>query len=230
MDTPTLIKEIYRKVNGELDETVTPESIDGQTILSIINETVDDYYNAVDASGERIIWNRNIDPEYIIGSASNTQTSYDIDWNEVAALPDGFDFPIRIGGVRYDLVPLDELYGGMHTNSKVCAFTANGLTFANPPEDKGDISIPAMLLGRHITGNEKDVEATTGVHPVLWLLRASAAEYVRTDMVRGGQYPNLLSAANSTYQRMLSDNEARTSMPTYSEMPTRTVTYDGSIW
>lgn len=220
MTARELILQVYRKCNGELDPSVTPESEDGQTILSIINETIDYYYNSVDSRGHRIVWQRNIDPEYIIGDMSPTETMYDIDWNEVEALPDGFYQPIRVIGrdnktTRFDLVPYEQLYDERHENTKRCSITGEGLVFAEPPGISGEIHWGVSVKGRHIDGDTLDVEATSGVHNMLWLLYKATAEFVRTDIVRGAQYPNVLAQANDVYARMISDNEMRTQALTY---------------
>jgi hypothetical protein len=219
MDTATLIKEIYRKTSGEWDDTITPESDDGRTILSIINEQVDVYYNSVDQFGIRIVWGRNIDPEYVISEANDTDLTYEVDWNEVQALPGGYYMPIRVGEHNFELVPFNELYSDRHAGKDVCAISANGLTFNKVIPYTGEILFPCIVKGRHLTGHEKDVETVTGVHNILWLQMASAAEYVRTDIVRGAQYPNVLAQANDVFSRMISDNEERTAPLYYHEMP-----------
>jgi hypothetical protein len=229
MDTRELIANVYRKTTGELDPSVTPESEDGQTVLSIINEQIDYYYNAVDRFGQRIIWARNIDPTYVVGDTSAGETSYDIDWDEVQAFPTGFYMPITVAGKRYDLVPFNELWDPRHENERICAITANGLEFAVPPKDIGEIVFPCCVKGKHLTGNETDVEAASGVHNILWLQWAAAAEYVRTDMVRGGQYPNVLAQANDAFNRMIADNEARTTSIKYADEKAEDTEY-GTYW
>lgn len=215
MTSEELVSQVYRKTNGELDPSVTPESEDGQTILAVINDQIDEYYNVTDQMGDRVIWNRNIDPEYIIGDLNPQETIYEIDWNEVDALPAGFYQPIRVvdaaGNVtRFDLVPYEQLYDERNENKNRCAISGQGLVFAEPPTVSGEIHWGVSLKGRHIDGNTRDVEATSGVHNMLWLQYAAAAEYCRTDIVRGAQYPNLLSQANNIMNRMISDNEMRT--------------------
>jgi hypothetical protein len=208
-NTDDFIKEIYRKASGEYDDSVTADSEDGRTILSVINEQVDYYYNAVDRFGARVLWVRNIDPEYELGDGNGVDDTFFIDWDEVQALPDGFYMPIAVGDTRYDLVPFEQLYGTNHENTNRCAISMEGLVFVEPPKE-GVIRYPCIPYGKHLEGDEKDVEAWTGVHNTLWLMWAAAAEYVRTDIVRGEQYPNVLAQANDVYNRMLEDNDART--------------------
>ncbi|MCL2806680.1 MAG: hypothetical protein FWD27_00725 [Coriobacteriia bacterium] len=212
--TEQLVQNIYRKVAGELDHSVTPDSEDGQTIVSIINEQVDYYFNAVDRYGERVLWVRNIDPEYVIGVSDGRSTLYEIDWTEVQALPDGFYTSVKVGGVDYQLVPHDQLHDNRNDAGLRCSVTAEGLAFVSPPA-RGEIRLPCVPHGGHLKGDEQDVEEVTKVHNLLWLAWATAAEYVRTDIVRGAQYPNILAQANDVYNRMLSDNEARTAPLTY---------------
>ena len=215
MSADELIQNVYRKATGELDDTVTHENEDGKTVLSVINEQIEYYYNAVDHFGDRVVWARNIDPEYVIGDANQSDTTYPIDWDSVQALPAGFYMPIRIrmrdgSEVRYDLVPIEELYDERSGGKNKCAITGEGLTFASPPEHSGEIVYPCVSVGKKLEGGEKDVESASGVHNLLWLQFAAAAEYVRTDIVRGEQYPNVLAQANDVFNRMLSDNEMRT--------------------
>lgn len=215
MSTNELLKQVYRKATGELDDSVEYDTEDGQTVLSVVNEQVDVYYNSVDQYGARIIWQRNIDPEYVIGTADGTTTLFDIDWDEVQSLPDGFYYPIRVRegdegeGIRYDLVPYSQLFDGRHQNPNRCAICAEGLQFFSAPP-AGDILFPCVVQGQKLKGPETDVESVTGVHNLLWLMQAAAAEYVRTDIVRGEQFTNVLTASNETFRRMLEDNEART--------------------
>lgn len=218
--TDELIQQVYRKATGELDTTVTHDSEDGQTILSVINEQIDYYYNVTDRYGERVVWQRNVDPEYSLGDVTGSETEIEIDWEEVQAFPDGFYMPIRLvkadgsGEIRYDLVPVNMLYDYRHDNANVCAISANGLSFAAPPV-AGEIFFPCVVRGGHLDGTETDVEEVSGVHNLQWLAFSSAAEYVRTDIVRGDQYPNVLSLANDVLSRMISDNEAFTQALTY---------------
>lgn len=224
--TQELIQTVYRKVSGEIDPSVTADTEDGQTILSVINEQVDYYYNAVDRYGERVVWSRNIDPEYVLGYASPSETVYEIDWDEVQALPDGFYMPIRVGSTRYDLVPFEQLYDPRCGTPHPVALSSEGLVFAEAPEEEGEILFPCIPHGKHLEGGEEDVEAVTGVHNVLWLTYASAAEYVRTDIVRGEQYPNILAQANDVYSRMVSDNAMRTAALNHDILNLESVSYD----
>jgi hypothetical protein len=220
MNTQELIKNIYRKCQGEYDETITPDSPDGATILSIINEQIDYYYSCTDEYGYPIVWNHNIDPEYVIGTVQEGATTYEIDWNEVTALPSGFGAPVRIGdnNTRYDLVPFNELYHTRNDRDKVCAISNLGLTFKTPPsdyEDEGDIKLPCMVRGSYLNGSERSVRESSGVHNELWLEWAAAAEYTRTDMVRGAQYPNVFAQADAVFKKMVKDNENRSTPQTY---------------
>lgn len=219
VSTDELIQQVYRKATGELDPSVTHDNEDGQTVLSVINEQIDYYYNAVDRYNERIVWQRNVDPEHSLGNTDGIQAVYEIDWDEVQAFPDGFYMPIRLikadgKEIRYDLVPFNMLYDIRHDNHNVCAISASGLTFKDPPP-AGELLFPCVIRGEHLTGTETDVEEVSGVHNVTWLAFAAAAEYVRTDIVRGDQYPNILTQANEQLTSMISENEAFTQALTW---------------
>lgn len=217
--TQELIYDIYRKSNGELDDSVTVDSEDGQTILSIVNEQIEQYHNLVDDYGDRVVFASNVDPSYDIGDSNGIDTDFEIDYTEVGALLDGYDMPIMHISpdgtrTRYDIVPINELFGDTLTNDKACSITANGLTFRTAPPD-GSIVAPVYLKGRKLNGSENDVEAVSQVHNILWLMQASAAEYNRTDFVRGEQYPNMLAIANATLDRMISNERMRTQPKTW---------------
>lgn len=219
MSTEELIREIYRKATGEYDDTITFDSEDGETILRVVNEQVDVYYKQTDEYGSRIIWNNNIAPNYTVCDTSGSDVEFYVDWNDIEALTDGFYAAPQLveadgKSTRYDLVPTNELMDSRHDNINCFAITADGVVFRTAPP-AGELQMAVMQRGRHLEGEETDVEAVTGVHPVLWLLQASAAEYVRTDIVRGDQYPNVLAQANDTFRRMLDDQRARTTANTW---------------
>jgi hypothetical protein len=209
MTTDELIQAVYRKTSGELDTSITALTEDGKTILSIINEQVDVYFNSIDRFGARIIWSRNVDPSYVIGDADGVEVEFEINWKEVQALSDGFYTLIKVGDVPYSLVPFDQLYLSSNQDTKRCSITSNGLLFYEAPLE-GEIIFPCVIGGKRLVGGETDVEKVTGVHNLLWLTFASAAEYIRTDIVRGDQYPNVLAQANDIFSRMITDNTART--------------------
>jgi len=224
VSTNELIQQVYRKATGELDDSVSYTDEDGKTVLSVINEQIDTYYNMSDRFGEHVVWCRNIDDEYSLGTADGTETVFDIDWTEVQSLPSGFYMPIRVREAdgkeqRYDLVPFNQLYDSRNSSPYRCSLSANGLVFFEAPV-AGEVLYPCIPVGNLLLGPEEDVEAACGVKNLTWLAFAAAAEYVRTDIVRGDQYPNILAQANDIMNAMLSDNEARTA-PLMWESPTQ---------
>jgi hypothetical protein len=224
MSAEGLVREVYRKATGELDPSVVPGTEDGATILSVINEAVESYHNALGEYGERIVWARNIDPAYTVATTEDGTTDYEVDWDEVSSVLDGFYTKgslVAADGTQepFDLVPFWQLHDSRQGTGTRCSVTAEGLTFADAPQPGLDIVVPVSLRGRSLKGDEKDVEEATGVHNLLWLATAAAAEYVRTDVVRGAQYPNVLAQANDVWRRMLADNEARTAALLHGAVP-----------
>lgn len=73
------------------------------------------------------------------------------------------------------------------------------------PQFGGTIKAPVYLFAGTIT-------ADSDVIPVdipNWLIAVSAAEYVRTDVTRQNQYPNLVGEANQIMEVMKSNNDAQ---------------------
>lgn len=73
------------------------------------------------------------------------------------------------------------------------------------PQFGGTIKAPAYLFASTIT-NDSDV---IPVDLPNWLVVATAAEYVRTDVTRQNQYPNLVTEANQIMDVMKANNEAQ---------------------
>ena len=227
MTCDELIQAVYRKAMGELDPTVTHLTEDGKTILAIINEMVGYYYNITDEDGQPVNWARNFDPEYIIGEIDE-DSIYPIDYDEVKGIAINFRNRIRLidpegilDTVEYAIVPIDELWSATHDFDKVCSIAQDGIIFktgfaVGDVEYGMSIQADVFLCGRPLVGSEKNVEDHTLVHNLLWLQYASAAEYVRTDIVRGGQYPNLLAQSNDVLSKMIKENNRRQTALTYS--------------
>jgi hypothetical protein len=230
--TAEVIIDTYRTASGEPDVSVTPDSDDGRTVLNILNQFVDAYYNAVDQYGQNVIWQRNVEPFYIVGTSNGTDTTYEVDWQEVQVVQDGYYTGVYVGPDRrrYDLVPYFELYDSRHSSTDLCSITNQGLEFRTAPVP-GDITIAALVRGKYLTGNETDVSAVTGVTSVHWLTLAAAAEFSRNDFVRANQYPNLLARANEAFTHMYNQNEARTQAVQYNAERTRQFfSWEASQW
>ena len=90
---------------------------------------------------------------------------------------------------------------------KYCCVRGGELVFNAPfdstmPEFGGTLYVPCYQYVQTLS-NPTD---TIQVDDPDWLIVRCAAEYVRTDVTRLGQFPNLLSEANDIAARMTDDN------------------------
>lgn len=168
------------------------------------------------------------DPAYSIGTVTATD-SFDIDLDTIRKISDTDQDYIRINHTDgksytdYELVSADTLkqyYDGQTKQSPTgyyCAQIGATLVFnhtfvSTDPQFGGTIKVPVFLYADHLV-NASD---TVPVDNPNWLVAICAAEYVRTDIIRQAQYPNLINEANSLMARMKDDNDAqivRANMP-----------------
>jgi hypothetical protein len=78
----------------------------------------------------------------------------------------------------------------------------------NDPEYGGELVAPVY---RAVTELERPSDRVQVDRPE-WLVCMAAAEYVRNDIVRQNQYPNLLSEANNIMRKMKEENHASQSL------------------
>lgn len=115
------------------------------------------------------------------------------------------DDPIRVGATPYKLVKPNQLY--KYQGADVCAQIGRTLKFAKAfASDSAhigeDIHVPAILYTADLTLGTSNIQ----VDDPMWLAYMMAAEFVRNDVVKQGQYDNLLSLADQCMQRMISAN------------------------
>lgn len=120
-----------------------------------------------------------------------------------------------VTSTNYEIVSAENLkryYTGNKTTSSghYCAQIGSNLVFnhtfiSTDPQFGGTIKVPVYTVPTTLV-------ADADVVPVdipMWLVMISAAEYVRNDITRQNQYPNLIAEANLLMQRMKDDNEAQ---------------------
>ena len=114
----------------------------------------------------------------------------------------------------YTIVPIERLYNnGSKVNSvggDYCAISGSNLIFAAPftsdsAQYGGTITIPGQSIPPTLT----DGTDTIVVDDPYWLCFMAAAEYVRTDLTRQAQYPNLVAQANNAMAGMKEDNNSQ---------------------
>lgn len=165
-------------------------------------------------------WNSLYDPQFSIGNVSATDT-YDLDSSTIRTLSGTQGDPVIIkwsdgvGETRYDLVDADKLklyYMGQNKESsfgRYCAQIGSTLVFNHKftsldSEYGGEIFVPCYTYPETISST--NLGDDVAVDNPYWLVLASAAEYVRTDLTRQNQYENISAKANQLMQRMMDDN------------------------
>jgi hypothetical protein len=123
--------------------------------------------------------------------------------------------PIRIvwtngtSYTNYTLIPADQLK--FYENGSYVAKVGASLKFnrafvATDPEFGGTIKVPAYTLPYDLDDAVNNPTGLISVDDPNWLVTICAAEYVRNDLVRQNQYPNLLSEANELMKKMTENN------------------------
>lgn len=117
----------------------------------------------------------------------------------------------------FDVVTPDTLKS-YDTSANVCAQIGSNLVFARTfaTEDSefgGTIKVPVYTFAPTLVESSPTTGQTTTVPVDIpeWLVIMSAAEFVRNDITKQSQYPNLVNEANQLMQRMKDDNEAQIS-------------------
>lgn len=138
-----------------------------------------------------------------IGTVSATDT-FDLP-DEINYISKSEDDPIRIGTVAYKLVKPNQLY--KYQGSNVCAQIGRTLKFSSAFASDSSligesILVPSILYTDDITVGTNEIQ----VDDPMWLAYMMAAEFSRNDVVKQGQYDNLLALADQCMQRMIAAN------------------------
>lgn len=207
MTTSELVSAVYLKAAGKIP-AFTTGSPKWLKIVAIANNLIDAWQNE-----PGVDWVSLYDPEYSIGTVSATDT-FDLD-DDVRKLSDGRDDPVRIvhsDGVRYtdyEVVPANQLRT-LYQSGRYCAQVGKTIVFnkaftSSNAEYGGTIYVPKFGFAEHIVEDDDDVP----VDDPQWLVIMCAAEYVRNDIVKQNQYPNLIGEANNLMQSMKDTNDAQ---------------------
>lgn len=103
---------------------------------------------------------------------------------------------------EYELIPADRLQEYKYENA--VAVVGRNLVFASAftadsPQLGGTIVVPAYGYATFPTDDAEDIT----VDDPYWLVTMCAAEFVRNDLTRQSQYPNLVAEANQLMQKMI---------------------------
>lgn len=196
-------------------EGKTSTSVSGDTkwtkVLGIANLQILNWQDEPDVDWASL-YNRSIS----IGTVTATDT-FALDLDTIRNISQTFGDPVRItytttnGGTSYtdyDVVDYDALKE--YPGGQYCAQIGEDLVFnrafqSTDAEFGGTITVPALLYADTIAQDGD----TIPVNIPNWLVVATAAEYVRTDVTRQNQYPNLAQEANSIMERMKDVNEGQ---------------------
>lgn len=221
MTTSDFVNAVILKATGKPTLLTTSDS-KWAKILAIGNRYISQWQN------ERgVDWNSLYDPEYSLGTVSASK-SYELD-DEIHKLSDARDDYVYIyragettSPIRYQTVSADRLknYYGNY-----CAQIGRNLVFnktftTSDAEYGGSITVPVYLYADPLVGLSDDVP----VDDPEWLVVITAAEYVRNDITKQNQYPNLIGEANEIMARMIDDNDGQVSEVT------RDFQADGATW
>ena len=205
-----LVASVYLKATGKRS-SLTSSDEKYLKIVELANAFTDVWQNTAD-------WSSQYDPDLSFSGTVTATDTFAIP-AAVRKISDARGDYVRIwwtDGVNYtdfDVVPADALkrYGAA---SNVCAQTGSNLIFrrtftTNDAEYGGTIKCPVYTYAPTLSG-ESDVIA---VDIPRWLVFMCAAEYVRNDITKQGQYPNIVQEANELMEKMRDDNDAQVNEP-----------------
>lgn len=209
MTAAELVAKVILKATGK---TSTASSGDTKwtKVLGIANTLIDSWQEE-----PGIDWESLYDHNYSIGTVSATDT-YALNTDDIRKISDKKDDFVRIyhtDGVNYtdyETVPADRLK--FFADGNYCARIQDDLVFnvpftATDPQFGGDIQVPIYTYAEVLIAGTDEVS----VDIPNWLVVMSAAEYVRNDITRQNQYPNLVAEANQLMEKMKENNEAQVS-------------------
>ena len=207
MTLTQLVDKVILKATGKVS-TVTEGDTKWNKVLGIANTLIDSWEEEYGVD-----WESLYDPDYEIGTVTATDT-FAIDTDDVRKLSDKKEDFIRIwhtDGVNYtdyETVPPERL---KHFDTgNFCARIGDNLVFnqaftSSSTEFGGTIKAPVYTYASALA-------SASDVVPVdipNWLVVMCAAEYVRNDVTRQNQYPNLVAEGNTLMQRMRENNDAQ---------------------
>lgn len=184
-------------------------------VLGIGNFYIDNWQDEPDVD-----WVSLYDPDYSFGSVTATDTfSFPAAVRKLSDIKDDF---VRIhhtdgvGYTDYEIVPpthLKHYYTGADKENPIgnfCAQVGSDLVFnrvfsAADLQFGGTIKVPVYTFATHLSTDD----STVPVDIPNWLVLMAAAEYVRNDITRQNQYPNLIAEANQVMQKMRDNNDAQ---------------------
>lgn len=216
MNINDAVTSTYLKASGK---STAPSTSKRAKIVGLLN-----FYQRRWANELGIDWSSLYDPAFSLGTVTATD-SFDIDTSSIRKLSDREGDSVRIvhtdgvGYTDYDIVAHDTLKDysyGVNKESPTgfyCARVGGQLVFnheftTDDAQYGGEIFVPCYIFPDEITDNNPTTDEVQ-VNDPDWLILRCAAEYVRTDITRQGQYSNLLQEANEAMERMKDDEDGQ---------------------
>lgn len=195
------------KATGKLP-TYSTGSTKWLKILAIGNFYIDQWSNE---SG--VDWNDLYDPAYLVGTITATNTiDLDDDVRKISQQPGDSVRVVTTAGqtTEYEFVNANRLYEydtGFYVTKVGRTLRFNKAFKTTDPQFGAKLYIPAYLYPDKLVNESDEVP----VPDPNWLVLITAAEYVRSDITRQNQYPNLIGEANEAMKRMIEDNDGQSS-------------------
>lgn len=203
MTVASFIAEAYLAATGKVS-TLTSSDGDWTKLLALANRFQHEW-----ATTPGTDWTALYSPAVSCGTVTATDT-FNLD-SSIYAISSLDGDSIRINhtdGVNftdYDLISPQRLkhYSTGNYVAQVGATLKFNVAFkTTDPPFGGTITVPAFTVPDDLV-NSTDTVAVDDPH---WLAVRCAAEYVRTDITRQAQYPNLITLANELMQKMIENN------------------------
>lgn len=209
MNTTEFVQAVHLKAVGKASVLVATDT-KWIKIVAIANRQIRKWERLND-------WNSLYDPRYEVGTVSATDT-FELD-DEVRKISDTQGDPIRLVDSTdsavysdYDIVTADRIKS--YASGSYAAQQGRNLVFnASFPADSNligrTILLPVYLYADLLTGPNSEVP----VDDPEWLITMTAAEYIRNDITKQNQYPNLVAEANEILEKMMEDNDGQINEP-----------------
>lgn len=210
-----LVSGVVLKATGKRS-TLTATDEKYLKIVELANQYTDVWQNTTD-------WSSQYDPDLSFGTVTATDT-FSVP-STVRKISDARGDTVRIwytdgvGYTDFGIVPADTLKR-YTTTDNVCAQIGSSLVFkrtfaSTDSEFGGTIKVPVYTFAATLA-SASDV---ISVDIPRWLVFMCAAEYVRNDITKQNQYPNLVQEANELMEKMRDDNDAQINEPDFAFMP-----------
>ena len=203
MNRDAFVNAVYLLAEGELPD-FGPGDEEYDAIVATGNMKIDEWANETD-------WSSLYDPEVEVGTVTAGTKRFELpDELRTISTSIGDNIIIRTSNGQefgYDLAKPESLwqYGG-----SAVAKQGNSILFPRAFEQGsqqvgGTLYVPGYVYPDKLTSPG----STVPVDDPNWLVKITAAEIVRKDIVNQGQYSNLVAEANALMDNMKRNNEAQ---------------------